>query len=69
MILESTELKFIDIFDAMVFEQRDRLIQNLRELADLVESGYPVPDPNKGDFKSQMYDYYLGPDCDDMDDF
>lgn len=61
MILENTERLFIQAFDAMENDRRDIFVSTLRELADLVEQGYPIPNPTGSEINQFLYDFYI--DC------
>lgn len=66
MILENTERKFIEVFDAMENEERDKVVQGFRDLADLIDQGYPIPCPTEGALKKHLYYFYLDIPTDDF---
>lgn len=61
MILENTEQLFIQLFEAMENDRRDIFTSKLRELADRVEEGYPLPNPTDTEINQYLYDFYI--DC------
>lgn len=61
MILENTEQLFIQAFEAMEHDRRDVFFSKLRELADRVEEGYPLPNPTGTEINQYLFDFYV--DC------